>query len=233
MADFSADLSVALDVPSVDHARALVKELSGLPVVYKIGLELFTVAGASFVQSLAESGNRVFLDLKLHDIPTTVARALDRIDEMRVEFTTLHLSGGEKMLNAIDPDLQVKILGVSVLTSFSEAEWKEAILPITPEGEKIRTVVLNYAELANHHPRVHGMVCSPFEASSVRKAYPQLYLLTPGIRPDGSVAHDQARVMTPKQAVAAGSSMIVVGRPITAAPSPRAVAEAILKEIQT
>jgi orotidine-5'-phosphate decarboxylase len=200
-------------------------------VVYKIGLELFTAAGPGFVRDCVDQGNEVFLDLKLYDIPNTVAHTVNAIASLGVTYTTVHLAGGKKMLDAIPAGLDLKILGVSVLTSFSEADWKDTVLPITVAPEKVRATVLNYADVASSHPVVGGMVCSPYEVASIRSKHPDLFLLVPGIRPDGSSAQDQARVMTPGMAAKAGASMIVLGRPITQARDSRAVAELVLKEL--
>lgn len=224
------DLAVALDFPSVGQAEELLTNLEGLPVVYKIGLELFLVAGPTWVKNLAASGLRIFLDLKFYDIPNTVARAVSQAASMGVEFTTVHLMGGKKMFDTLE--MAPKILGVSVLTSFSEGEWNENVMKVAREPLTIEQSILNGAALADSHSKIFGLVCSPKEIAPIRKLYPNLFLLVPGIRPEGSSTDDQARTMTPAEAAKAGASMIVVGRPITKASNPRLITEQILKEIK-
>jgi len=219
-------------------------ELHGLPVIYKIGLELFLSSDAQWIQAITASGERVFLDLKFHDIPNTVAQAAVRASKLGVEFMTVHLSGGKRMLDEIDIRLQEamitgeilnrpKILGVSVLTSFLEEEWVANVSRMA-KLTGVRTIqdtVLHFADLAHSHPAIQGMVCSPKEIEAVRFKYPELYLMIPGIRMDGSPLNDQARVRTPAQAAKAGASAIVVGRPITQSENPRKITETYLKEL--
>ncbi len=225
------ELAVALDYPNISGAEALIAELEGLPVIYKIGLELFLAAGPDWVRSKTRLGHRIFLDLKFYDIPNTVAAAVAQAADMGVEFTTVHLSGGRKMLDALVRS--PKVLGVSVLTSFSEEEWEKSVGLVSDSPLSVEQSVMNYACFVDQHPKVLGMVCSPKEVALIRSEYTDLFLLVPGIRLAGSAPDDQARTMTPGQAARAGASVIVVGRPITQAQSPRAVVETILKEIST
>jgi len=231
------ELAVALDFDRVSEAEAMIEALSGLPVVFKVGLELFTVAGPEWVRGLTSSGRRVFLDLKLHDIPNTVTKAILQIDRMGVEFTTVHLVGGRKMLDQIHRELptpsRLKVLGISVLTSFSEEEWisNTEMLASSGSARGVHDSVMRFAGLASDHSAVSGMVCSPQEIVAIRKIHPDLYLMVPGIRPEGSEKNDQERVMTPAEASRAGASAIVVGRPITRSADPRKTAERILQDL--
>jgi len=240
----ATELVIALDYSDRKSAEILMDELHGLPVIYKIGLELFLSTDAQWIQAITASGERVFLDLKFHDIPNTVAQAAVRASKLGVEFMTVHLSGGKRMLDEIDIRLQEamitgeilsrpKILGVSVLTSFLEEEWVANVSRMA-KLTGVRTIqdtVIHFADLAHSHPAIQGMVCSPKEIEAVRFKYPELYLMIPGIRMDGSPLNDQARVMTPAQAAKAGASAIVVGRPITQSENPRKITETYLKEL--
>ncbi len=239
------ELVVALDFSERSEAEQLMEKLEGLPVIYKVGLELFLATGASWVQTLCSLGHRVFLDLKFHDIPNTAAQAVVQGAKTGAEFITVHLSGGRRMLDEIDLKLsealaggqigsRPKILGVSVLTSFHEEEWIANVSHMAKISgvRPISDSVQHFASLAHDHPAVQGMVCSPKEIMIVRTKHPQLFLMVPGIRPEGAPAHDQSRVMTPKEAREAGASAVVVGRPITRAQDPRAAAMAILGDLE-
>lgn len=233
----ATELVVALDFDSIEPAEALISTLSGLPVIYKVGLELFTVAGPEWVRKLTRNGNRVFLDLKLHDIPNTVMKTVRNIEKMEVEFTTIHLSGGHKMLDLIEQNRtagsKLKVLGVSVLTSFKEEEWisNTSLIAKLGSARTIHDSVLHFATVAHDHPALEGMVCSPLEVAEVRKKYPELYLMVPGIRPGSSNLDDQERVMSPTEASKQGASAIVVGRPITQSSQPRSAVEDILRSL--
>lgn len=235
--NLNTELIVALDFNNAEDAEKIISQLDGLPVVYKVGLELFTAEGPAFVKKLVASGHRVFLDLKLHDIPNTVTKTLLEIEKMGVEFTTVHLSGGKKMLEMIHEKMpahtKLKVLGISVLTSFQEEEWISNLSAIAKlgAGRTIHDSVMHYAILANDHPAVQGMVCSSHEVEEVKRKYPDLYLVVPGIRPELSSKDDQGRVMTPQEAAQAGASAVVVGRPITQSETPRKTAEMILKDL--
>ena len=238
------ELVVALDFNDQDKATELMDKLSGLPVIYKIGLELFLSADSHWLQSVASSGTRLFIDLKLHDIPNTVASAMVRVAKLGAEFATVHLSGGSRMLDELAHRLQdalltgeiitkPRILGVSVLTSFKEEEWVANVSHMAKLSgvRNIEDSVMHFAALASEHKGVQGMVCSPHEVEAIRAKYPTLYLMVPGIRPEGAESGDQSRVMTPAEAMAKGASAIVVGRPVTKSKDPRAVVEQILKDI--
>ncbi|MBS1960354.1 MAG: orotidine-5'-phosphate decarboxylase [Bdellovibrionales bacterium] len=240
----NTDLVVAMDYPTVAFAEALMEQLSGLPIVYKIGLELFLSSGTEWVRKQTEKGTRIFLDLKFHDIPNTVGQAVLQAARLGAEFTTVHLCGGKTMLDEIDIKLQEailsgqiqkkpRVLGVTVLTSFKEEDWIAAMSHVAKVGS-IRNVeesTMHFAALANDHPAIGGVVCSPQEINAIRSKHPKLYTMVPGIRPKGFKAHDQGRIMTPAEASASGASAIVVGRPITQAAEPRLVAEQILQEM--
>jgi orotidine-5'-phosphate decarboxylase len=239
------ELVVALDFGSRAEAESLMEKLQGLPVIYKVGLELFFATGPGWIQTHSDSGIRIFLDLKFHDIPNTVAQAVVQGARTGAEFLTVHLSGGKRMLDEIDLKLNAatsrgeiqirpKILGVSVLTSFHDEEWIANVSHMAKISgvRSISDSVQHFASLSHDHPAVQGMVCSPKEVELVRVKHPQLFLMVPGIRPEGAHAHDQSRVMTPKQAHEAGASAIVVGRPITQAVDPRAATLAILGELE-
>lgn len=231
------ELCVALDFETTEAAEKIISELDGLPVIFKVGLELFTVCGGEWVKKLTSTGHRVFLDLKLHDIPNTVTKAILQIDRLGVEFTTVHLSGGHKMLDMIGETLpktsKLRVLGISVLTSFKEEDWisNTSLIAKLGAGRSIHDSVLHYSTVAHDHPAVGGMVCSPLEVEEIKKKYPEIYLMVPGIRPADYSKDDQARVMTPAEASRVGANAIVVGRPITKSENPRAMAEQILKDL--
>lgn len=214
------EVAVALDVSGADEALELVDRLGESADLYKVGLELFTAAGPTVVRELRSRGKRVFLDLKLHDIPTTVSRAVAAAAALEVEFLTIHTSGGPAMLRAAAAaavDGGTALLGVTLLTSFSvsevEAAWGR---PLT----SLRDEVIRLAELARDSG-LRGVVASPLEAEAIRRHLGGDFLVaTPGIRPAGGNPHDQVRVATPAAAVESGADLLVVGRAVTAAPDP-------------
>jgi orotidine-5'-phosphate decarboxylase len=217
----------------------LVDKLKGLPVIYKVGFELFLAGGLDLVRELVHQKNRVFLDLKFHDIPNTVAKAARQAALLQVEMFTLHLAGGSQMVRAVAEEmaeielLKPKILGVTVLTSFDDVRWAEVTKAIAGHATSVTDSVAGLSEHAVAWG-VDGMVCSALELSLIRESHPDLYTVVPGIRPLTSTSpfkDDQARVMTPAQAREAGASAIVVGRPITQAPNPREMAENCLKDL--
>jgi orotidine-5'-phosphate decarboxylase len=211
---------VALDVPSIEEALALVDQLGEGCRFYKVGSELFTGCGPAVVGALRERGVDVFLDLKFHDIPNTVAGAVRSAAAMGARLVTVHAAGGEAMLRAAaaaagDP-AACGVLAVTVLTSLSAAQlatvWGRADAPAVPDE------VLRLAGLARD-AGAHGVVCSGSEAAAVKSRYgSSLATLVPGIRLAGGATHDQARVVTPAEAALAGARYIVVGRAVTAAP---------------
>jgi orotidine-5'-phosphate decarboxylase len=222
-------LIFALDVPSLDRASALVDELREDIAIFKVGLELFTAAGPRAVDRIQARGARVFLDLKLHDIPATVQRSVQAAVQLGVSYLTLHASAGPQTLRAAAEAAagsDLRLLAVTVLTS-SDAETLAAI---GVEGGVAATVA-RLADLAVTCG-IQGLVCSPAECSALRAQLGRnVLLVTPGVRPSGESAQDQKRVSTPAAAIAAGADMLVVGRPIRDAAEPRAAARQILQEI--
>ncbi|MGK5089143.1 orotidine-5'-phosphate decarboxylase [Bdellovibrionota bacterium FG-2] len=229
------DLIVALDFPRTEPAFQLVKELGDLPVIYKVGSELFLAGGPDLVRELVHQKKRIFLDLKFHDIPNTVARAIKQATLLRVEMLTVHLAGGSHMLKSVVNELaeiesiRTRILGVSVLTSFDDVRWAEVTKAISGHAVDVMDSVLGLVEHSVAWG-VDGVVCSAIELKPIREQFPGLYTVVPGIRPQGFSAQDQARVITPNEAHLAGASAIVVGRPICESEDPRKVTELILRE---
>jgi orotidine-5'-phosphate decarboxylase len=222
-------LIVALDVPRLDEARALVDRLAGAVGMFKVGSQLFTEAGPAFVHELRARGEKVFLDLKYHDIPNTVGNAVSRASDLGVSLLTVHALGGRPMLEAARAGASgslTRILAITVLTSHAEDSLGElGISGSLPES------VERLARLAKT-AGVDGVVASPREVAVVRAACgPGFLVVTPGIRPAGAPRGDQARAATPEEAVAQGADYIVVGRPILAAPDPRAAAVAIVASL--
>jgi orotidine-5'-phosphate decarboxylase len=223
---------VALDFPSANAALALVDRLGNRCAMYKVGNELFTSAGPSIMEELRKRGRSVFLDLKFHDIPNTVAGAVRAGAAMGARLMTVHASGGSTMLRAAveaagDQD-KVGILGVTILTSLTGNEVGEAWGrdPVNPMKEVLRLAGL-VADAG-----AHGIVCSGLEAAGVTKQFgDRLNLLIPGVRPAGEAANDQARVVTPADAAKAGARYIVIGRSVTKAEDPPAAMTRINDEI--
>jgi len=218
---------IALDLPASEEALALVRELSPHPGLFKIGLQLYTAAGPDFVRTVRELGGRIFLDLKLHDIPNTVSRAIESADSLGVEMLTIHLSGGRAMIEAAVRAAPPKmlLLGVTVLTSVDEATLRETGVPSPMEEQ-----VLRLAQLGADSG-IGGVVASPLELAPLRRAHgSKLKIVTPGIRPRGAAADDQKRALTPAEALKAGADFLVIGRSITAAPDPRAALEQIVAD---
>ena len=221
---------VALDFPDAERAMTLVQTLDEKVRFYKVGSELFTAGGADVVQWLRDSGCDVFLDLKFHDIPNTVAGAMRRVAQMGVRLATVHASGGSKMMEAAVEAAGAKcgVLAVTVLTSLNDAGLAEAW---GRERVDVENEVLRLAELARS-AGCHGIVCSGQEARAVSSRHGDaLKLLVPGIRLPGDSPGDQARVVTPQEAVAAGATYIVLGRAVTAAKDPRAAMEAVTRSL--
>jgi len=221
---------VALDVPSSEKAFALVDELGGECRFYKIGNELFTNAGPEVVRRVRERGADVFLDLKLHDIPNTVAGGVRGAAAMGARLVTVHATGGLAMLRAaVDAGgSDCGILAVTVLTSLTADEiagsWGRPTVDVSDE-------VLRLAELAAE-AGAHGVVCSGREARAVRDRFgDRLAVLVPGVRAPGGAAQDQARVVTPSEAAAAGATYVVVGRMVTAASDRQAAMSAVRAEL--
>ena len=217
---------VALDFPDAERAMTLVQTLDEKCRFYKVGNELFTASGADIVQWLRDTGCDVFLDLKFHDIPNTVAGAVRNVAAMGVRLTTVHASGGLKMMQAAveAAGSACGVLAVTVLTSLDDAQLGEAW---GRDRVDVENEVLRLAELARS-AGAHGIVCSGQEAEAVHSRHgAALKLLIPGIRLPGDVAGDQARIVTPRSALEAGASYIVLGRSITTAKDPRAAMETL------
>lgn len=222
-------LIVALDVASVEEARALVDRLAGTVGMFKVGHQLFTTAGPSFVRELVARGEKVFLDLKYHDIPNTVAGAVSAACQLGVSFVDVHALGGRAMVEAAAgamPAVGARLLAITILTSHDAASLHEVGV-----GGELEAAVRRLALLAKA-AEADGVVASPHEAPLIREACGKdLLVVTPGVRPKGSARGDQARAATPSEALSKGADYVVVGRPITGAADPRAAAEAIVAEI--
>lgn len=220
-------LIAAIDTPSRGEADAFVDRLAGVPSWVKVGLELFCAEGPAIVRDYTARGLSVMLDLKLHDIPETVARATARVASLGAGLLTVHAGGGRAMLEAaVKAAGDMRILAVTVLTSLDDAD-----LAAIGAQAPVEDLVKRRADLAAT-AGCHGVVASPREAAAVRARVPESFLIvTPGVRPAGSAAGDQKRVTTPQQARAAGADMVVIGRPLRDAPDPSAAARAIVAEL--
>jgi orotidine-5'-phosphate decarboxylase len=219
-------LIVALDVSSVEQARAVVVQLGDVVSFYKIGYQLAFASGLAYVPVLAGAGKRVFLDLKLHDIGTTVAQGVRSLARLGASFLTVH-AYPQTMKAAVEArEAGLRIIAVTVLTSYDDADLAAAGYDFT-----VPELVAERAAQARDIG-VDGVVCSAEEATKVRSIVgAKLALVTPGIRPAGAATGDQKRIMTPAAAIAAGADYLVVGRPIIAAADPKAAAQAIIDEI--
>ena len=227
---------VALDVADASAALALAARLDASTCSLKVGKELFTAAGPDLVRELAGRGFRVFLDLKFHDIPNTVAQACAAATRLGVWMLDVHASGGAAMMAAARDAVgrtaaeaglpRPLLIAVTVLTSLSAGDLAAIGVNASPEEQVLRLARLTQAQ------GLDGVVCSAREAAALKRALgPGFTLVTPGIRPEGSAANDQVRVMTPPQAIAAGADYLVIGRPIAAASDPQAALDAILASI--
>ncbi len=231
MFDPREKLIVALDVSSAAAAQKIVAAVGDSAFTYKVGMQLYTAEGPHVVRDLVASGRRVFLDLKYHDIPTTVGAAVREAAQLGVSMLTVHASGGNKMLRAatdaagsVNPSLLV--LAVTVLTSMDTRDLEEIGVPA-----RLVDQVIRFSKLAMSSG-CRGVVASALEAPALRRELgSEFEIVTPGVRPAGSGHGDQARVVTPADAIAAGVTRMVVGRPITAAPDPAAAAQSILTQI--
>jgi orotidine-5'-phosphate decarboxylase len=219
-------LIVALDVSSVEAAQAMVTRLGDAVSFYKIGYQLAFAGGITFAHQLTDAGKQVFVDLKLHDIGNTVAQGVKSVARLGAAFLTVH-AYPQTMQAAVEArEAGLRILAVTVLTSFDDAD-----LTAAGYGFNVRDLVAKRAAQARDLG-VDGLVCSPEEAAHLRAIVGNgLSLVTPGIRPTGSVPDEQKRIATPAAAIAAGADYLVVGRPIIAAADPRAAAQAIVAEI--
>lgn len=218
---------VALDVPTPEAALDLVRRLGDSVGMYKVGLELFTASGPAFVRELLAEGRGVFLDLKFYDIPETVKRATARVAELGVDLLTIHASYSV-MLGAVEGRgaAKLRLLGVTVLTSFDEHDLADL------GNTKTVAELVGQRAAKARQAGMDGIVCSPLEAAAMRTLMgPDKLLVVPGIRSAGVDAGDQKRIATPREAMEAGASYLVVGRQITRAADPRAEALRILAEI--
>jgi orotidine-5'-phosphate decarboxylase len=224
-------LIVALDVKTADEACALVDRLSGKAGMFKVGSQLFTAAGPALVREIIGRGEKVFLDLKYHDIPNTVANAVAEASLLGVSLMTVHALGGKAMMEAAVgalPAVGSRLLAVTILTSHDQASLGAIGLAGT-----VSDSVQRLARLAQQ-AGVDGIVASPLEAELIRGACgPDFLIVTPGIRPGGAKADDQARAATPAAAIRAGASYVVVGRPIVEATDPVAAAAAVVREMES
>jgi orotidine-5'-phosphate decarboxylase len=231
-------LIVALDVSSASEARSMVTVLGDSVHFYKVGMQLYTAVGPDFVRELVQSGKEVFLDLKFHDIPNTVAAAVRAAGQLGASMLTVHAAGGGTMLRAaVEAAAELprggmgklaapQILAVTVLTSMNEDGLHETgvDVPVVEQVARLASVALNAG--------CQGLVSSAHEVKTLRAKFGRDFLtVTPGVRPKGSDHADQARVVTPTEAIAAGATHIVVGRPITAGSDPAAAARSIQQEI--
>jgi orotidine-5'-phosphate decarboxylase len=219
-------LIVALDLESVAEARALVAKLGDSVSFYKIGMELAYAGGLDLARELKDSGRRVFIDLKLHDIGATVERATRQIARIGLDFLTIHAYPQTMAAARAGAGDGLRLLAVTVMTSYDDADLRDA------------GYALGVADLVARRARqaeatgIDGLILSPLELAAIRAVVgPDMLLVTPGVRPAGADAGDQKRIMTPAQAIAATANHIVIGRPITRAVDPRAAAEAIVAEI--
>ena len=230
MTNAADKIIVALDVPTKKDALGLVEQLGGQISFFKIGLQLYTAEGPEIVRAVLASGAKVFLDLKLHDIPNTVANAVESADKVGAQMLTIHLSGGPEMIRAAVSAKKGKmsILGVTVLTSATQQTLDEIGI-----GEQLDRHVLRLGNLGAT-AGIDGLVASPFEVSFLREQLgDKIKLIVPGVRPSWSESGDQKRFMTPRQALEAGADYLVIGRPITKDPNPRGAVEKILAELKS
>ena len=227
----------ALDVPSAEQALKLAEQIAPAVGAFKIGKELFVSAGPDIVKKIRATGASIFLDLKFHDIPNTVAKAVAAATRLDVQMLTIHTSGGPAMMRAAEHAAQETaarlgqpaplVLGVTVLTSLESADLYAvgADSNIGRQVERLATLAASCG--------IRGLVCSPLELVGLRQILPgSMQFVTPGIRPGGGGSDDQKRTLTPKEAMEAGSTWLVIGRPIYAAANPRAAAEKILESLR-
>lgn len=223
-----AKLIVALDVPDAARALAIARQMRGLDIWLKIGLELFTACGPDMARQLRDLGFKIFFDLKFYDIPNTVARAVAAAAPL-ADMLTLHLQGGQRMCQAAREAADAcngrrpLLAGVTALTSFAPGEMPGIQAAPTDYGLELASLAVGYG--------VDAVVCSGLEAEAIGRAAPGLLRICPGIRPASAGAGDQRRIMTPGAAVKAGADFLVAGRPIAGAPDPLAAARAILAEM--
>jgi orotidine-5'-phosphate decarboxylase len=237
VADNRNPIIVALDVPTAEAALKLAALVAPAVGAFKIGKELFVAAGPDIVRRIRDTGAAVFLDLKFHDIPNTVARAVTAAVRLDVQMLTVHTSGGLEMMRAAEASAQQAakmngraaplVLGVTVLTSSNSSTMAEIGCEpnVVAQVERLARLAVKAG--------LRGLVCSPLEIVALRKILPaDVQLVTPGIRTGAEKADDQKRTLTPREAIAAGANWLVIGRPIYAAENPRAAAEKILESLK-
>jgi orotidine-5'-phosphate decarboxylase len=229
MTNAADKIIVALDVPTKKEALGLVEQLCKKIHFFKIGLQLFSAVGPKVVSEVLETGAKVFLDLKLYDIPNTVAHAVESAANLGIQMLTIHLSGGDAMVKAamaVQPK-NMSILGVTVLTSLDETAIRALGIHATVEEQVSRLAKMGVAA------GINGLVVSPHEIEVLRPQFgDDIKLVVPGIRPPWSETADQKRVMTPRQALEAGADYLVIGRPIIAHKNPPEAVARILEEIE-
>ena len=222
-------ICVALDTPELERAVSLAKLLLGHVGMMKIGMEFFYAHGFKGYEAVAATGIPIFLDMKLHDIPNTVAQGLKSLMALKPAITNIHATGGLDMMKAARESVQgdTKLIAVTILTSLSnENIWAAGF-----DSRDTDAHALNLAKLT-HEAGLDGVVCSPLDLAQIRKALPRQFLtVVPGIRPADAATHDQKRVATPKSAVAAGADILVIGRAITGAADPAKAAHDILQSL--
>lgn len=220
---------VALDLPSIDSARDVIKTLGKDVSWYKIGLQLFALGGPAFVQEVKATGAKIFLDLKFHDIPNTVRSAVEAACALGADMLTIHLSGGSEMCQAAMKgrgSSSTLILGVTVLTSHSEATLSDIGI-----NRSITQQVISLATIAKS-TGITGLIASPLELEPLHQEFGESFVIvTPGVRPTWSEAGDQKRFTTPSEAMKLGADYLVIGRPITASPNPKAAFSRIASEL--
>ena len=225
------ELIIALDLPTADVALELVDALGEPAGYYKVGAQLFTRAGPELIAELKDRDKKVFLDLKYHDIPHTVARSVESAAELGVDMLTIHASGGSAMMRAAREAVALDgptLVGVTLLTSFTGADVEEVW---DKELRSLRDDVARLAGLAAE-ARLDGVVSSALEVEALKRRHGGDFLVvTPGIRPEGEAPEDQSRVATPAEAIAAGADYLVIGRPIHAAADPVAALASLMEEI--
>lgn len=230
-------LIVALDVPNMNKLSNLVIGLGESVSYYKVGMELFYSCGHEVIDYLKKNGKYIFLDLKLHDIPNTVASSMAALTELGVDMFNLHAVGGYPMMKLAADTVKAraaelgikppKLIAVTVLTSMSEEDWSQLNY-----NTSIKDQVIHLAKLAKQ-AGLDGVVASPQEAQAIREACgPDFLIVTPGVRPANAAVNDQSRIATPRAALENGATHLVIGRPITQAPAPKQAAMAILNEMQ-
>jgi len=212
-----SQIFVALDTQDVHRAAAIARDVSGIAAGVKLGLEFFYANGDDGVLRISEHETPVFLDLKLHDIPNTVEKAVRALAHLEPAILTVHAAGGKAMMAAAKAAAppETKIVAVTVLTSLDRDDLESIGIDRSPAAQ-----VKRFAELA-HEAGVDGIVCSGAEVAAARQAWPDGFFVVPGVRPAGFAVGDQKRVVTPREAAADGASVLVIGRPITEAPNPR------------